>query len=726
MTKYAMNSGDLSMIAFRSLLVCLFWAAAALGQDSPFPTAKPESVGLDPAALEKLSQVIQGFVDEDEIIGGELVIIKDRRTVFQQGYGALDSETKAPWRNDTICNLRSMTKPMTGTLAQMWIDEGKLSLSDKASKYLESFGEGQAAAITIDHLMTHRSGLPLTAIQSDSLQSYESLRQVADQAAGAKLDFEPGTRFGYSDAGTDSLGAIVEVVGGAPLREQLRDRLFAPLHLRDTDTHFAEDDPRQERRSSIHIGLEGSWLPYWQPGDEPFYPFAMGSQSALGTARDYARFLTLWMDGGQVGEERLLSDEAVERGFEPVSDMPYPTWLAGLDVYYGRMWQLWLDEDGKRVAFGHSGSDGTYAIAFPERDLIVLYFTQSRGQQTIPTFEKALEAAVLHPDPEALARVLSKIPPSELAPYLGVYRAEGSDSYRAIILNDGKLSMEIPGQQILELEQSAEADHWQLSRRADQKVHFVRDEDGQVNRIEAAGPVANEVLFRLVPREGTPTADALIPQMLAKHGGDRFASLGTLRLEGEIDIQAQKRKGRMVDLSAGIERRRLEVEFEGAGKQIVAFDGETVWNIAPGIGKPIALKGAQAEQVRLDSLSTTLSDWRLHYREVHVLFQIEFEGQDCWAVRAVPFEAPASTKLVSVETLRLVGELRINLLPGVGALGATVVYSDWRDVSGVQIPFHTSSKSIHPMIGTIVSTYEKAEVGVEIPEGAFEMPEGKQ
>ncbi len=704
-----------------------FLSALPASEEEPFPRATPESQELDSSALDELVRIVRGFVDEGEIAGAELLMIKNRKTVLHEAIGWKDAEDKIPMVRGTIFNIRSMSKPVTGTMAQMLIDEGKLALSDPVSDHLDFFGSGKATAIEVGHLLTHRSGFPMSCINVP-LTEYADLAAVARQAAGVGPEFTPDSRFRYSDAGSDCLGAVVEAVGGSPLSELFESRIFAPLRMTDTYTKVKADDPRVDRTSSNHTGTKGTWLRYWKPGDEPFYPFAMGSQSVYCTPVDYARFLALWMDEGMAGGKRLLSGKAIERGLEPVSLMNYPTRYEGLDVYYARMWMLYIDPevkpDEQLEAFGHGGSDGTYAVAFPGRDLMVLFFTQSRGMTVLPTFERAVDALVLNPDPKKAAAITARIPPDELRPYLGLYRAEGQQLYRAIVIQNGKLAAEIPGSQVLALESTKEKDCWQLELQPEQKLRFERSGDGKITGLQTSGPVVNEKLVRFEPAADLPSMDELMKKHLAAHGTEKLDDLGAFRLSGKFNIEARKLEGRLDDLYRGRWCRKMVTTFEGLGEQRLAIQGEKVWN-ASLMQKPQQLSGILAEQARLGSLGSLIGDWRDDYREVRILYRLDLFDRETYVVRTVPHVGPASTKYIDTETGLLLGEDRITLLPGVGMMGALVVYKDYRDVEGVKIPFLWESKFEHPLIGTVSLQYEKAETNLDLPEGAFALEEKK-
>jgi hypothetical protein len=196
------------------------------------------------------------------------------------------------------------------------------------------------------------------------------------------------------------------------------------------------------------------------------------------------------MDGGVVGEQRLLSQEAVERAMTPASamkqlgaDADYPTEFPGLDVWYGQMWMLYMDPDAAEgaapVAFGHGGSDGTAAWVWPERDLIVLYFTQSRGGATVIRFEEVLDRLLINPRTAGEAAQL----PEEWEPYLGTYTGRSGmvrNQQYTVVARDGHLAVDIPEGLVVDLEEAGDEGRWFFTIDPSVQVSFERDESGSV------------------------------------------------------------------------------------------------------------------------------------------------------------------------------------------------------------------------------------------------------
>ncbi len=433
-------------------------------------------------ALAELSAAIQKHLQADRIVGAEILVIESGDILMHETYGWRDREAREPMERDTIFNIRSMTKMLTGAGAQILIDEGRLRLEDKVSQYLPGFNNSKSGAITILQLLTHRSGLPLSIVTR--LDEFTDLYSFANSIGEKGPEFPPGSKFWYSDAGTETLGAVVEVVSGVTLDRFVRERLLTPLDMNDT---FYLTEPRAplDRFASLYVGTPGAWNKWWTPG-ERFYPFAWGSQSLYSTPRDYARFLSMLLKDGVYKGNRILSQDAVDRILTPVSlmaslgsDTPAPTGFPFTQVYYGQMSVLNISSAGELEVFGHSGSDGTWAWAFPQHDMIILYFTQSRGQVTGIRLETDLDRLLVHPD---------HAPPPEIVaqyqPYLGTYVSESPASRGeefTVRLHNEHLGFDIPGLFICELKDpDAAGDRWYFQLDDRLFIQFIRGRSGKI------------------------------------------------------------------------------------------------------------------------------------------------------------------------------------------------------------------------------------------------------
>jgi hypothetical protein len=257
--------------------------------------------------------------------------------------------------------------------------------------------------------------------------------------------------------------------------------------MSDTFTYSDPVDPRRDRIATLYGGAQGNWMRFWGPDDVPFYPYGAGSQSLYSTPLDYAKFLAMWMDDGKAGDTRVLTARAVERMLTPVSELSLTTGFPGQRLLYGQMAILYAEQDAgldaTPIAFGHNGSDGTWAYAWPDRDLMILYYTQSRGQATGTRLEAEIERLLLHPGQQ---RAEAEVPPMYV-PYLGVYLADF-----AAFNNDPD-----------------EEGRWKFKMTDEIAVMFERDADGIVNlmKIHQAGYVFE------VPRKGSALAEKMAKAM---------------------------------------------------------------------------------------------------------------------------------------------------------------------------------------------------------------------
>ena len=481
-------------------------------QDAFFVPDKPENLGLSSQALQKLNEEMNRIVQEKRLVGAELVVLKNRRIALHETSGWKDRESRTRLGKNTIFSLRSMAKPLIGLAAQILIDEGRLSPQDKVSRFLPAFGRGPASAISVEHLLTQRSGLPKGSFED--LAKAANLQDLSQEYVLAKLAFDPGSDFLASDAGSDVLGAVIEKASGLDLNEFIRRRLLEPLGMKDTFVFTDSRDPRADRICSAYTGSPGNWNRSWSLHQGPIYRFALGSQSFYSTPLDYARLLSLLLDQGRHNNQRLLSVEAITRILTPVSNVPLDTGFSGVKLRYGQMVQLFMPVNavnGEPVAFGHRSTDNTFAWAWPGIDLMILFFTQTRGAGVESSLESLVDQTVLHPGkksgvPEAFGPLLGK--------YLDVYGPSGLEEISIVFLN-GRLAIDIPSQAVFLLDPPDARGYSTIARLPKISIAFEKNDRGEVTGLKwIEGGQGLEL-----PRVGTPAASVLLDRTLKMRAG---------------------------------------------------------------------------------------------------------------------------------------------------------------------------------------------------------------
>jgi CubicO group peptidase (beta-lactamase class C family) len=289
--------------------------------------------------LHRLGPVLQRYADEGRLAGGVVLVMRQGRVVYLQPFGKLDIERNVAMRADAIFRIASQTKALVSVAVMMLQEEGALSIAEPVSRYLPEFARTTVAvprdgggydvvparrAITIRDLLTHTAGISYgDGIARDRWQAagiqgwYFADRSepvAATVARIAALPFEahPGEWFVYGYA-TDILGALVERVAGKPLDVVLRDRILEPLRMHDT--HFYLPPAKRNRLASVYsvrpAGLArapdaGTMQSQGAYVDGPRASFS-GGAGLLSTASDYARFLQMLLNGGELGGVRLLA-----------------------------------------------------------------------------------------------------------------------------------------------------------------------------------------------------------------------------------------------------------------------------------------------------------------------------------------------------------------------------------------------------------------------------------
>ena len=357
----------------------------------------PADVGMSEAILRAGAQLFEAAVERDELKGVVLLVARRGRIVLHEAYGWRDEERTLEMRKDSLFRLASNTKPVIAAAVLQLVQAGRLELDDPVCEYLASFDHDAASAITVRQLLSHTSGLRIAPIflrpsiqMSEEHPDAPSLQVEVARFGEIGPEVEPGTSYSYSNAGFNTLGALIEVVSGQALKEYLGQHLYEPLGMHDSFNHESDADPA--RMSAVFRPRieEGLWRVVWEPGDEPDYPFPRASGGMISTAADYAAFCQMVLDGGTFGEERIVSGRLIEAATSPQSRHVYSAQAASAKKsFYGFGWSVGTDG-----VLSHAGSDGTFAWIDPAQGIVGIVFTQSLGgRNPRRQFMKVVDAA---------------------------------------------------------------------------------------------------------------------------------------------------------------------------------------------------------------------------------------------------------------------------------------------------------------------------------------------
>ncbi len=202
----------------------------------------PSSLAQDKAA--QIDALLTKYHETGQFNGAVLVAERGR-VILKKGYGEADMAWHVPNTPDTRFRIGSVTKQFTATLILQLVEEGKLRLDDPVAKVLPDYPKPQGEQVTIHHLLTHTSGIPnmtnLPGFMQNEVRNPYPPDSLLTVFAHLDLEFEPGTRFNYSNSGYVLLGVVIEHVAGQPYDEVLHARILDPLGLADTgyDHHRA-------------------------------------------------------------------------------------------------------------------------------------------------------------------------------------------------------------------------------------------------------------------------------------------------------------------------------------------------------------------------------------------------------------------------------------------------------------------------------------------------------
>ena len=333
-----------------------------------------------------LGQSIQGFVDKGELAGAVMLVANREKVLALEATGWADMSRKKPMETNSIFWIASQSKPMTAAALMVLVDERKVSLDDPVEKFLPEF-RGQMAVsekdkdhillrkpkhpITVRNLLAHTSGLPFrTPIEVPTLDRLSLADRVRSYAM-ANLDYEPESKYQYSNAGINTAGRIIEVVSGKSFEDFLDERLLRPLGMKDTSFWPSEEQlgrlAKAYKPDAKNKGLVETQI------DQLQYPLTnrltrapMPAGGLFSTGTDIAHFYQMLLNKGTFEGKRVLTQSAVEA----LTQRQTPK---GLPESYGLGFSVGPNH------FGHGGAYSTNTNADTKNGLILVWLVQHAG-----------------------------------------------------------------------------------------------------------------------------------------------------------------------------------------------------------------------------------------------------------------------------------------------------------------------------------------------------------
>ena len=375
------------------LLLILLTALAANAADP----------GMSTAQLAKIPQRMKAFVDQKRIAGAVTLIARHGVIAEFDAVGMQDMEAGKPMAKDSIFQIMSMTKPFVGVAIMMLVDEGKVVISDPVEKYLPEF-RGQMMAdvkdgvktirkparpITVRDCMTHTSGLsygPFPGFAELNQKMDKTLAEAMLIYSQQPLEFEPGSKWQYSNVGIAVLGRIIEVSAGMPFEGFIDSRIFQPLGMKDS--HFFLPMEKQSRLAPVYRLVDGKLAKADGTilGGDPMQ-FRKGAKypapewGMYTTASDLLQFYQMMLNGGKSGTRQLLSRASVDMMTSAHTSDLRSGHMPG--TAFGLTWEVVRPEGLGEIhllsagTFGHGGAFNTHGWIDKKKDMVGIFLIQN-------------------------------------------------------------------------------------------------------------------------------------------------------------------------------------------------------------------------------------------------------------------------------------------------------------------------------------------------------------
>ncbi len=386
----------------------------------------PVALALSPEARNaKLDETIRGLVEGHSTPGIVVLILQNGRPVYSRSVGVREAGSTAPIGENDMFRLASMTKAVTSVAAMILIEQGKIGLEDPVSRFLPEFAKlrvlgpdgtnGPASRPpTIRELLTHTAGFSYNFINNPRLvDAYREARvtdgldqpevttaEAMQRLASVPLGYQPGTGWEYSLA-TDVLGAVIEKVTGVSLGAFVTERIAKPLRIQSFAFNVPETISSRfvqvTRPAQVTGALGTGYVPVVGPEAVPFPPtkgtasldpnrtfsptaYNSGGAGMSGTIGDYARFLQMLLNEGELDGVRVLRAETVRQMTQNATgNMPTlrgPGW--GFTLGFGILTDPTAAKS--RLPAGSYGWGGIYGTQFwidPANRVVGLIMTQT-------------------------------------------------------------------------------------------------------------------------------------------------------------------------------------------------------------------------------------------------------------------------------------------------------------------------------------------------------------
>lgn len=680
------------------------------------------------SALAAIEKSLDEKRKELGIPGMSLAIVKDDKVIYLKGLGVKDFERNIPVTPDTRFAIGSSTKAFTAMLAVMSADEGKLSLDDSPKKFLPYFtlrDEEAAAKVTMRDLLSHRSGLNRTDLAMvTGMLNREELIKVAGMAKPtAKL----GEKFQYQNIMYAAAGEAVAKAQNSTWDDLIAKKIFKPLGMNNSDTRI--EDMQKSRDYSFGYDYNTT-TKVTRRLPQRAIPAAAPAGAINSSARDMAQWVRLMLGNGVFNGKRLVS----EKGFDELTRKQIN--IAG-SIDYGLGWFL-RQWNGHKVVEHGGNIDGFNAqVAFmPDQKLGFVLLTNvtasSIGATAMTTIWKELVGI---PPAETKAPAPASDPKKEVGKYLLQAGVSFDVSWK-----EDKLVITVPGQPPYPL-QNVGGRRYKLGEPAPAGFFAtfrpVKDKEAETE-LFIEQPQGNVVLQKVSGDGAKPAVDAAAKTDSSLIGVDELLTKVIAAYGGEENLRKHKSSVMMVDVdfeNQGVQGKgsisarapnltATDMTFTALGKKIGSlvsyFDGNTggdVMSFAP----EETYSGKRLEDIKAGSDFYDVLNWKANYKTLTVKRMGKVGDEDVYILEKRSEKGTPVLDYISTKSFLVVRRDSVVVSETAGfELPQTQMFSDYRNVEGVMVPFTTVANSL--VQGDVVMRITEVKWNVDLPDSVFKKP----
>lgn len=721
--------------------------------------------------LERLAERLEEQRIELHVPGMAIAVVKDDKVILARGFGVADLETNQPADAHTLFAIGSSTKAFTAALIATLVDEGALDWDDAIAAHLAEFrlhDEEVAKQVTFRDALCHRTGLMRTDLLW--IAGKASREEILEAVAEAELYAPFREKWQYNNVMYLAAGLAAANAAGTDWDAMLAERLLEPLGMDETSSTYAA--------AQEHARLARGYS--WNEDSETFKPLAMRNLDSIGpagsinsTVLDMAQWVRLQLNRGEIDGKRLISREKIEQMWTPCIDIgPDMKYALGWMVHtwngkrliehggnidgYAAMVSLLPDENIGFVlltnvshtplqSLGHNlvydtllGGDGQerlpvlelekyvgkYHFAPMEDDFTVLvkdgvlavdvpgqmvyelrapdeqgkwYFALTdqiavsfeMGDDGKPVAMKMYQAGLTFELPRAGIEHELEVNLEEVGSLLGLYQAADGPLAVRVLIQQGRLAVDVPGQMVYQLHQPDEQERWYFRVTDAIFVTFEEDGEGRAVMVMHQAGVATRFVHSGEDEAGAiPSVEQLLELVRQGHNTGTMGEMQRIRIVEDVHMVHQGIRGTVTTTAERDDRLTQHTDFGKFGFITVGLDDGQAWiesDIRPGDDD---LPASHIDDIRMRHPLLLFGDWREQFDSVEIQPNETVDGRLMHVVR-LTLGTVRRTVRIDAETGLIRSEEASALLPGIGRLSQQIRYEEYQAIGELMLPSRT-------------------------------------